>query len=143
MKPEVVRSVLESYIRAWATGDKALILSLFAEDCEWSDPVGTPPFKGREGVGRFWDFAHQDATRQMTPKLHRIVVCANEGILNFTMQVRVPKLNQGLDLNIIDRFVLNEAGQIRTAQAYWDPGSLSVPEGMAGFAPNIDEAYDK
>jgi steroid delta-isomerase len=143
MKPEVVRSVLESYIRAWATGDKALILSLFAEDCEWSDPVGTPPFKGREGVARFWDFAHQDATRQMTPKLHRIVVCANEGILNFTMQVRVPKLNQGLDLNIIDRFVLNEAGQIRTAQAYWDTGSLSVPEGMAGFAPNIDEAYDK
>jgi steroid delta-isomerase len=143
MKPEVVRSVLESYIRAWATGDKALILSLFAEDCQWSDPVGTPPFKGREGVARFWDFAHQDATRQMTPKLHRIVVCANEGILNFTMQVRVPKLNQGLDLNIIDRFVLNEAGQIRTAQAYWDTGSLSVPEGMAGFAPNIDEAYDK
>jgi steroid Delta-isomerase len=143
MKPEVVRSVLESYIRAWASGDKALILSLFAEDCEWSDPVGTPPFKGREGVARFWDFAHQDATRQMTPKMHRIVVCANEGILNFTMQVRVPKLNQGLDLNIIDRFVLNEAGQIRTAQAYWDTGSLSVPEGMAGFAPNIDEAYDK
>jgi steroid delta-isomerase len=143
MKPEVVRSVLESYIRAWASGDKALILSLFAEDCEWSDPVGTPPFKGREGVARFWDFAHQDATRQMTPKIHRIVVCANEGILNFTMQVRVPKLNQGLDLNIIDRFVLNEAGQIRTAQAYWDTGSLSVPEGMAGFAPNIDEAYDK
>jgi steroid Delta-isomerase len=143
MKPEVVRSVLESYIRAWASGDKARILSLFAEDCEWSDPVGTPPFKGREGVARFWDFAHQDATRQMTPKIHRIVVCANEGILNFTMQVRVPKLNQGLDLNIIDRFVLNEAGQIRTAQAYWDTGSLSVPEGMAGFAPNIDEAYDK
>jgi steroid delta-isomerase len=71
------------------------------------------------------------------------VVCANEGILNFTMQVRVPALNQGLDLNIIDRFVLNEDGQIRTAQAYWDLGSLSVPEGMAGFAPNIDEAYDK
>jgi steroid delta-isomerase len=71
------------------------------------------------------------------------VVCANEGILHFTMQVRVPKLNQGLDLNIIDRFVLNESGQIRLAQAYWDPGSLSVPEGMAGFAPNIDEAYEK
>ena len=143
MKPEVVRNVLESYIRAWASADKALILSLFAEDCEWSDPVGTPPFKGREGVARFWDFAHQDATRQITPKIHRIVVCANEGLLNFTMQVRVPKLNQGLDLNIIDRFVLNEAGKIRTAQAYWDTGSVSVPEGMAGFVPNIDEAYEK
>ena len=56
MKPELVRNVLESYLRAWATGDRALLLSLFAPDCEWSDPVGTPPFKGHEGVGRFWDF---------------------------------------------------------------------------------------
>ena len=70
-------------------------------------------------------------------------MCANEGILNFTMQVRVPAHNQGLDLNIIDRFVLDDAGQIRTAQAYWDAGSLAVPEGLQGFAPNIDEAYDK
>ena len=79
----------------------------------------------------------------MAPKLNRIVVCANEGILSFTMQVRVPAQNQGLDLNIIDRFVLNDAGKIRTAQAYWDEGSLSVPEGLQGFAPNIEEAYDK
>ena len=63
--------------------------------------------------------------------------------MNFTMQVRVPKLNQGLDLNITDRFVLNDAGGIRAAQAYWDNGCLSVPQGMEGFAPNIDEAYEK
>ena len=30
MKPEVVRGVLESYVRAWASNDKALLLSLFA-----------------------------------------------------------------------------------------------------------------
>lgn len=143
MKPEVVRNVLESYARAWASGDKALVLSLFAEDCEWSDPVGTPPFKGHAGVARFWDFAHQDPTRLMTPQVHRLVVCANEGILNFTMQVRVPHLNQGLDLNITDRFVLNEAGKIALAQAYWDATCVSVPEGMQLFAPNIEDAYQK
>ena len=143
MKPEVVRNVLESYVRAWASGDKALVLSLFAPDCEWSDPVGTPPFRGHEGVARFWDFAHQDPTRLMTPKVNRIIVCANEGILNFTMQVRLPHLNQGLDLNITDRFVLNEAGKISVAQAYWDATCVSVPEGMQLFAPNIEDAYQK
>jgi steroid delta-isomerase len=143
MKPEVVRNVLESYVRAWASADKALVLSLFAPDCEWSDPVGTPPFRGHEGVARFWDFAHQDPTRLMTPKVHRIIVCANEGILNFTMQVRLPHLNQGLDLNITDRFVLNEAGKISIAQAYWDATCVSVPEGMQLFAPNIEDAYQK
>jgi steroid delta-isomerase len=79
----------------------------------------------------------------MTPVVHRIVTCANEAILQFTMQVRIPANNQGLDLAIVDRFVLNEAGKIKLAQAYWDQGSISVPAGMQMFAPNIDEAYEK
>jgi steroid delta-isomerase len=143
MKPEVVRTLLETYVRAWTQHDKALLISLFASDCEWNDPVGTPPFRGHEGVGRFWDFAHRDSTVQMTPKLDRIVACANEGILAFTMQVRIPAKNQGLDLYVIERFVLNEQGKIRSAQAYWDLGSASVPAGMVGYAPNIDEAYQQ
>jgi steroid delta-isomerase len=143
MNPETIRNAIEAYARAWSSNDKALILSLFAPDCEWSDPVGTPPFKGHEGVSRFWDFAHRDPKVQMTPKVHRIVVCANEGILNFTMQVRLPHLNQGLDLNVTDRMVFNEQGRIRLAQAYWDATCVSVPEGMQLFAPNIDEAYQQ
>ena len=59
------------------------------------------------------------------------------------MQVRLPASNQGLDLSIIDRFVLNDAGKIKLAQAYWDPASIAVPAGMQMFAPNIDEAYEK
>jgi steroid Delta-isomerase len=138
--PEVVRQVLENYVRAWRTGDKPLVLSLFAPDCVWNDPVGTPPFKGLDGVARFWDFAHQDATRQMEPKVERIIACANEGILHFVMQVRAAD-NQGLDLTVIERFVLNDAGKIQTAQAYWDGGCVATPKGMRLFAPNIDEAY--
>jgi hypothetical protein len=59
------------------------------------------------------------------------------------MQVRIPARNQGLDLFIIERFVFNGAGKIHLVQAYWDQGSVTVPEGMEGFVPNIDEAYDK
>src|SRR5579884_1787388 len=44
--PAQVRAVIENYVKAWATGDKALILSLFAENAIWNDPVGTPPFIG-------------------------------------------------------------------------------------------------
>jgi len=112
-------------------------MSLFAEDCEWHDPVGTPPFKGHAGVGRFWDFAHQDPTRRMTPVVYRIITRANEGILHFTTQVRLPHLNQGLNLEIVDRFVLNDADKIRLAQAYWDGSCVSTPEGRQLFAPNI------
>ena len=138
-----VRTVIQQYVEAWAKGDKQLLLSVFAEDAVWCDPVGTPAFIGHQGVAAFWDFAHQDSARQLTPKVNRIVACANEGILDFTMQVRVPHLNQGLDLRVVDRFVLNDAGRIQTANAYWDETCASAPEGMDFFAPNIEDAYKK
>ena len=141
--PEQVRQVIENYARAWATHDRALLLSLFAEDAQWSDPVGTPPFVGHAGVGAFWDFAHQDARRELKPVVHRIVACANEGLLDFTMQVRAPALNQGLDLRVLDRFVLNGQGKIQTAQAYWDEGSASAPAGMDFLVPDMEAAYKK
>lgn len=141
--PAQVRAVIEKYVQAWATNDKALLLSIFAEDAVWTDPVGTPPFQGHAGVSAFWDFAHQDASRQLSPRVNHIVACANEGILDFTMQVRLPQSNQGLDLHVVDRFVLNEQGRIQSASAYWDEGCASCPPGMDFFVPNIDEAYKK
>jgi len=139
--PSDVRAVIEKYVEAWARGDKQLLLSIFAEDAAWCDPVGTPAFIGHAGIAAFWDFAHQDSARELTPVVNRIVACANEGILDFTMQVRVRHLNQGLDLRVIDRFVLNDQGKIQSAKAYWDEASASAPEGMDFFVPNIDEAY--
>ena len=141
--PEQVRAAIRQYAQAWATNDKALLLSLFAEGAQWSDPVGTPPFTGHAGIGTFWDFAHQDAGRVLTPVVHRIVACGNEGLLDFTMQVRAPALKQGLDLHVVDRFVLNAHGKIQTAQAYWDEASASAPPGMDFLAPNLDDAYEK
>lgn len=141
--PEQVRSVIRQYADAWARNDRALLISLFAKDAKWIDPVGTPPFSGHAGVAAFWDFAHQDASRELTPKVHRIVACGNEGLLDFTMQVRAPASNQGLDLHVVDRFVIDDDGKIALACAYWDEASASAPPGMDFFAPDLDDAYDK
>lgn len=141
--PQQVRLALENYIKAWATGDKALFLSLFAEDARWSDPVGTPEFKGREAISGFWDFAHQDPRRELHPVLEEIRACANEGILRFTMRVRNPSSNEGLDLSVIDYMVLNDQGKIQSARAFWGETNVSAPPGMKLFAPNVADAYDK
>ena len=139
--PQTTRATIENYVKAWATGDKKLFLTLFAEDAVWEDPVGSPPFKGLAGVEKFWDFSHAGPARQLTPVAHEIVTCANQGILRFTMQVRLPKENQGLDLSIIDYFEVNDAGKIKVAKAFWDESKISVPAGMQVFMPNISEAY--
>src|SRR5579859_8013939 len=135
--PDEVRDVVRKYVEAWTNGDKQLLLSIFAEDATWCDPVGTPEFVGHMGIAAFWDFAHQDSARELTPEVNRIVVCANEAILDFTMKVRIRHLNQGLDLRVVDRFVVNDQGKIQSANAYWDESSASAPEGMDFFVPNI------
>jgi steroid delta-isomerase len=139
--PAQVRATLENYIKAWTTKDKELLLSLFAPDGVLEDPVGTPPFKGREGIGRFWDFALQDKRRQVTPRLEEIRACGDQGILRFTMEVRIPELKQGLNLSIVEYATFNSDGQITRLAAFWDETSVSAPEGWELFAPNIDEAY--
>ena len=141
--PKDVRHALENYVKAWATNDKALLLSVFAEDATFCDPVGTPEFKGHDGIGKFWDFAHQGVKRDVTPVLEEIRACGNEGILRFTMEVRVPAANQGLDLSVVEYAVLNDAGKIKSLRAFWDESSASVPAGMDFFAPDVSDAYEK
>src|SRR3546814_19540754 len=97
-----VRSDIQQYADAWARNDRALLISLFANNAKWIDPVGTPAFTGHAGVAAFWDFAHQDASRELKPKLHRIVACGNEGILDFKMKVRAPSHNTGLHPHLPD-----------------------------------------
>ena len=138
--PAQVRETMRRYLHAWSTGDKALLLSLFAPDARWEDPVGTPAFVGHAGIGGFWDFAHAGEGRSIAPRLEQMIACGNEGILRFTMQVRLPAHNQGLDLAVVDHFELNDDGLIRRARAFWDEGCAGVPAGMTMFAPNIDDA---
>ena len=139
--PDQVRAVIGKYVEAWTNKDRALLLSIFAEDAVWMDPVGTPAFTGRDGVARFWDFAQSGPKRSLTPKVEEIRACGNEGIMRFTMQVRIPEANQGLDLSVIDYFLINDQGLIQVAKAFWDESSVSCPAGMTLFAPNVSEAH--
>jgi len=141
--PDQVRKVMQQYVQAWATGNRELFMSLFAADARWADPVGSPEFVGREAIGGFWDFARKDPARTLTPKVEEMRACANEGVLRFTMQVRIPTRNEGLDLSIIDHFIVNDAGQIQIARAFWDETTVTIPAGMKPFSPDVSEAYAK
>lgn len=141
--PDQVRKALQDYIKAWTIKDKALLLSLFAEDGVLEDPVGTPPFRGHEGIGKFWDFALQDKSRRVTPRLQEIRACGDQGILRFVMEVRLPEQNAGLDLSIIEHVQFDENGKIRNLRAFWDESAVSKPEGMELFVPNVAEAYSE
>jgi steroid delta-isomerase len=141
--PDDVRKALNNYIKAWATNDRALLMSILSADAVFCDPVGTPEFIGHEGIGKFWDFSHMGEGRTLTPVLEEIRACGSEGILRFTMQVRIPSANQGLNLSIIEYVQIDDAGKIKSLRAFWDETSVAKPDGMDLFNPNVSEAYEK
>jgi steroid delta-isomerase len=97
---------------------------VFAPDAVWIDPVGTPPYKGEGAIGGFWDQAHAGGAR-LEPRVERIVVCGNEGVLLFRMVVRTGD-GGGMALDVCDHMVVNDEGRITTARAFWD-ASCMVP----------------
>ena len=141
--PMQVREALEKYTQAWSNKDKTLLLSIFAADASVADPAGTPEFRGHDGIARFWEAAHDGSKRQLTMKLEEIRACGSEGILRFTIQIRLPEKNQGLDLSVIEYMALNDEGKIQTLRAFWDEKSGSCPPGMTPFIPDISDAYEK
>ena len=40
------------------------------------------------------------------------IICSNEGILKAVMQVRNSNDNSGMDISIVDHFIVNEKGKI-------------------------------
>ena len=141
--PDDTRKALNNYIKAWATNDKALLMSILSTDAVFCDPVGTPEFVGHEGIGKFWDFSHMGEGRTLTPVLQEIRACGSEGILRFVMQVRIPSANQGLDLSIVEYVQIDDAGKIKSLRAFWDETSVAKPDGMDLFNPNVSELYEK
>ena len=140
--PDDTRKALNNYIKAWATNDKALLMSILSADAVFCDPVGSPEFVGHEGIGKFWDFSHMGEGRTLTPVLQEIRACGSEGILRFVMQVRIPSANQGLDLSIVEYVQIDDAGKIKSLRAFWDETSVAKPDGMDLFNPNVSEIYE-
>jgi steroid delta-isomerase len=121
------RAAVEGYVDAWTRNDRNALLNVFADDASWADPAGTPPWQGRAKLGEFWDMAHT-AGSTLTPVVHRIVVCGNEAILLFRMEVRMPG-GGGMGVEACDQMIVNEQGKIQSGKAYWDQGCVVPIDG--------------
>jgi steroid delta-isomerase len=115
--PEQMRATVDGYVAAYKANDREALLALFAPDAEWTDPVGTPTFHGREGVGEFWD-----ATRAMVDSIELrptdVHVCANEAAL--VMEIHSVVGGSGIVLDAVDIFTFDDDARIKTGKAYWD-----------------------
>ena len=139
---EMVQSALDNYVLAYKNNDKDLFKSLWDDEAVFEDPVGTDPFNGIEAICAFWDFGHSDGM-QITPTNVETVVCSNEGILKAVMEVRNINDNSGMDISIVDHFVVDERGKITSGRAFWDESSISQPKNVNTIEINVEDFKDR
>jgi len=139
---EMVQSALDNYVLAYKNNDKALFRSLWDDKAVFEDPVGAEPCNGIEAICAFWDFGHSDGM-EINPTNVETVICSNEGILKAVMQVRNINDNSGMDISIVDHFIINESGKITSGRAFWNESSISQPDDVSSIDINVDNFKDR
>jgi steroid delta-isomerase len=115
--PEDVRALAEAYIAASNANDKAAVLSLFAPDAVWFDPVGRPPHVGHAGVGEFYDQARSMADR-IEMKLHDVIVCGTEAAM--VLEIHAFLGEGGMVMDCVETLEVDDNGKICGMKAFWD-----------------------
>lgn len=115
--PEQITSACNAYVEAYRNNDKEALLALYAPDCEWYDPVGTPGHFGHEGVAAFWDSVRQFADRIVLEPT-ALYVCGTEACMKFEIHTTVA--GTAMVMEAVDIFTFDEHGKIKVGKAYWD-----------------------
>ena len=139
---EMVQSALDNYVLAYKNNDKELFQSLWDDHAVFEDPVGADPCNGIEAICAFWDFGHSNGM-EIVPTNVETVICANEGILKAVMQVRNIADNSGMDISIVDHFIINERGKIISGRAFWDESTITHPKDVNSIDINVDNFKDR
>ena len=130
------------YVSALFCNDKELFQSLWDDHAVFEDPVGADPCNGIEAICAFWDFGHSNGM-EIIPTNVETVICANEGILKAVMQVRNIADNSGMDISIVDHFIINERGKIISGRAFWDETTITQPKDVNSIDINVDDFKDR
>jgi steroid delta-isomerase len=124
MSPKQKRDLVLAYFDAWARGDRAALLSLFAADAVVVDPVGAPPHVGVEAIGRFFDHA-RGLPGTYEPVVHRVVLAGDGALVSFTMRTYGAD-GAGLQVDVSDVMTFGADGRIVRLEAWWDQRCMSA-----------------
>jgi len=115
--PEQVKAVAEEYVSASNANDKQAVLSTFAPNAVWFDPVGQPPHVGADGIGAFFDSARALADR-IELKLVDVIVCGTEAAMVLEIHVTIGESEMIMDC--VETIEVDDDAKISGMKAYWD-----------------------
>jgi steroid Delta-isomerase len=118
--PDSKRACVQAYVVAFAAGDSAAAAALFADDATLEDPVGSAVLHGKDAITAFYAGAMQTGARL---SLRGPVGVAGNAAA-FAFIVTIAAAPGGMEIDVIDVFRFNDAGQIVSMQAFWGPDNV-------------------
>src|SRR5437660_4825678 len=83
-----VATTIARYQSTFSAGAREGWLALFADDAVVEDPVGSPPRKGREEIGNFWDEVHARLDEASVLMTQRPADCGLQAAWVFSLTLR-------------------------------------------------------
>ena len=114
---EQVKAVAEAYVAASNANDKQAVLSSFAPNAVWFDPVGQPPHVGADGIGAFYDETRALADR-IEMKLIDVIVCGTEAAM--VLEIHATFGESETIMDCVETLEVNDAAKISGMKAFWD-----------------------
>ncbi|MEY2927947.1 MAG: hypothetical protein RL367_2424 [Pseudomonadota bacterium] len=122
--PDQMTAAVHAYVEAFDKGDPEMAVALFATDASVEDPIGTPPKVGTDAIREFYTGSMMTGAKLVLQGPVRI----GGDFAAFAFAVKLHMNGSDLQVDVIDTFKFNEAGQVTEMKAYFGPTN------MQGFA---------
>lgn len=119
-----MRGAVQAYARAWSTADIEGIVSLFAEDGTFEDPIGSNVMRGRAEIRTYVKACLEYTRGPVLMEQFGEVRVAAAGHAACAFIATCAKAEQPFRTATLDTFAFNAAGLFSKVQAYFGPSSL-------------------
>ena len=120
---DVLRNTLDAYFAAIAARDPERIASVFAEDGEIEDPVGSPVRHGRDGVAGLFASGVAALASHVEIKVLAALPSGSSIAAHWAMTAR-GKAGRTVEAEGIDVLQVDALGQIVRAEGYWNAAAF-------------------
>ncbi|WP_137722870.1 nuclear transport factor 2 family protein [Prescottella subtropica] len=117
--PESIRSTVESYIKAVASGTADDVLALYADGATVEDPVGTPVRTTRESIREFYAIIEP---LEQEAELLTLRIAGNTAAFHFRIATKFA--GNITEITPIDVMEFDDTGKIVGMRAVWGPEDM-------------------
>ena len=115
---KIARKTLKLYGEAWVNQDTEKILSIFTKDATYQESIFKKPFRGRNGIMKYWQSKVVQEQSDIRFKLLKYYICGNTVVAEWKASFKSNKEKAKFDLREVA--ILEFSGnKIKSLREYW------------------------